>query len=542
MANVQEKITKLFPEATFEEGEWLLVNIPDAKWHSLAKTLKEDAELSYDYLVAIVGMDWTESLGCMYYLTSTKYNTHISVKVATSDRENPMLHSISDLWAVANLYEREVYDFFGIVFINHPDMRRLFLRNDWVGYPLRKDYDASPEVNPVRLDHESVDDYTVTYQENPDGTVTKKDVEIFAPEDFVVNIGPQHPATHGVLRFRTSVDGETIKKIDLYLGYIHRGIEKLSESLGYPQTLHFTDRLDYLSAMQNRHCLCLCIEKALGIEVPERAKVIRVMMDELMRISSHLLFMGTFCMDLGATTMLFYTLRERETILNILEKTCGARMTFNYDCIGGVMQDLAPDFVDDVKALLEVLPKNIKEYNEIFTGNVIAKNRMEGVGVLSREDAIAYGVTGPSGRASGWACDMRKLKPYSIYPELDFEEVVMTEGDSMARFKCRMREMEESAKILAQLVDNIPEGEYCVKVPKLIKLPAGKWFQLTEGCRGAFGIYLESDGSAKPYRIKLATPCLPQAAVVDHITRGQKIADLITIGGSLDYIVPDIDR
>ena len=258
-----------------------------------------------------------------------------------------------------------------------------------------------------------------------------------------------------------------------------------------------------------------------------RAEVIRVMMDELSRIASHCLFIGTFCMDLGATTMLFYTLRVREQILDIMEKTCGARMTFNYDCIGGVMQDIAPDFQQDVKALLEVLPKNIKEYNKIFTGNVIAKNRMEGIGYISREDAISYGVTGPSGRASGWACDIRKLRPYSLYPELDFQEVIATEGDVMARFKVRMREMEESAKILAQLVDNIPDGEYCVKVPKLIKLPAGSWFQLVEGCRGVFGVYLESDGTTKPYRLKIAPPCLPLAGAVDHMTRGEKIADLL---------------
>ena len=247
-------------------------------------------------------------------------------------------------------------------------------------------------------------------------------------------------------------------------------------------------------------------------------------------------------MDLGATTMLFYTLRVREQILDIFEKTCGARMTFNYACIGGVMQDLAPDFADDVRALLEVLPKNIKEYNKIFTGNVIAKNRMEGVGVLTREDAISYAVTGPSGRASGWACDIRKLQPYSIYDELEFDEIVREEGDSMARFKVRMAEMEQSARILAQLVDNIPDGEYCVKVPKVVKLPKGQWFQLVEGCRGAFGVYVESDGSTKPFRLKIAPPCLPLAAVVDHITQGSKIADLITIGGSLDYIVPDMDR
>ena len=326
------------------------------------------------------------------------------------------------------------------------------------------------------------------------------------------------------------------------MGYIHRGIEKICEKLTYPQTLHFMDRLDYFSAHPYHHGLCMTIEEAAGIEISRRAQVIRVLMDELSRIASHCLFIGTYCMDLGATTMLFYTLRVREQILDIMEKTCGARMTFNYSCIGGVMQDLAPDFVADVKALLAVLPANIKEYNKIFTGNVIAKNRMEGVGVLSREDAINWSVSGPSGRASGWACDVRKTDPYSIYSELDFEEVVRTEGDAMARFKVRMDEMVQSARIIEQLIDNIPDGEYCVKVPKVLKLPVGHWFRTVEGCRGTFGIYLESDGNTKPYRLKIAPPCLPAAAVVDHITRGSKIADLITIGGSLDYIVPDMDR
>lgn len=543
MANYIEKIQTLFPSATLESDQTPLFTIPEEQWHDMALALRDNAELKFDYCVTVVGMDWTENLGAIYYLMSTTYNTVIGVKVvAKGDREKPWIHSAEDVWRVAGLYEREVYDFFGIIFVGNSDMRRLFLNIDWVGYPLRKDYDENPDINPVSIENERQTDFTDVYSLDDKGELVKNERRIFEKDDFVVNIGPQHPATHGVLRFRTSVNGEEIKKIDIYLGYIHRGIEKLCETLTYPQTLHFMDRMDYFSAHNYHHALCMVIEKAAGIEISRRAQVIRVMMDELSRIASHCLFIGTYCMDLGATTMLFYTLRVREQILDIMEKTCGARMTFNYDCIGGVMQDLAPDFVADVKALLEVLPKNIKEYNEIFTGNVIAKNRMEGVGVLSREDAIAYGVTGPSGRASGWACDMRKLQPYSIYSELDFEEVTATEGDSMARFQCRMREMEESAKILAQLVDNIPEGEYCVKVPKVLKLPVGKWFQITEGCRGAFGIYLESDGTTKPFRIKLATPCLPQAAVVDHITRGQKIADLITIGGSLDYIVPDIDR
>lgn len=540
MAELKEKIAKLFPDATFEDGDILLVNIADEKWHDCALALRDT--LGFDFLVTIVGVDWKDKLGCVYYLTNTTNNEHLSVRVTTDNVETPMLHSVADLWSIAGIFEREVYDFFGIVFINNPDMRRIFLSIDWKGFPLRKNYDESEEINPVTVENERQTDFTDTYVERPDGKVEKREVRVFEPDDFVVNIGPQHPATHGVLRFRTAVDGETIKKIDVYMGYIHRGIEKICEKLTYPQTLHFMDRMDYFSGHPYHHCLCMTIEQAAGIEISRRAQVIRVLMDELSRIASHCLFIGTFCMDLGATTMLFYTLRVREQILDIMEKTCGARMTFNYECIGGVMQDLAPDFVEDVKALLAVLPRNIKEYNKLFTGNVITQNRMVGVGHLSKEDAISWSVTGPSGRASGWACDVRKTDPYSIYGELDFEQVVKTEGDSMARFKVRMEEMEQSAKIIEQLIDNIPEGEYCVKVPKVIKLPVGHWFRTVEGCRGTFGVYLESDGSTSPYRLKLVPPSFTAAAVVDHITRGSKIADLITIGGSLDYIVPDMDR
>ncbi len=542
MAELQEIIAALQPQATFEPGDTLTVSIPDAQWPDFARQLRDDEKLRFDFLVTIVGMDWKDKMGCIYYLTSTTHCRHLAVKVTTDNVEKPMLHSVADIWHIAGIFEREVYDFFGIVFIGNPDMRRLFLSIDWNGYPLRKNYDENPELNPVTTDSERQSDFTDTYVETADGTVEKKEVRVFQPEDFVVNIGPQHPATHGVLRFRTAIDGETIKKIDVYMGYIHRGIEKICEKLTYPQTLHFMDRLDYFSAHPYHHCLCMTIEQAAGIEISRRAQVIRVLMDELSRIASHCLFMGTFCMDLGATTMLFYTLRVREQILDIMEKTCGARMTFNYECIGGVMQDLHPDFVKDVKALLAVIPANIKEYNKVFTGNVIAHNRMDGVGVLTKEDAISWSVTGPSGRASGWACDVRKTDPYSIYSELDFKEIIRHEGDSMARFKVRMDEIVESARIIEQLIDNIPEGEICVKVPKVLKLPVGHWFRTVEGCRGTFGVYLESDGTTSPYRLKIVPPSLPAAAVVDHLTRGQKVADLITIGGSLDYIVPDMDR
>lgn len=537
--NIQEIIGKVCPEAVFEENEVALAVVPDAKWHTVAETLKK---AGYDWLACVVGEDWGDALGCTYYIKSTSDYSMVSVKVTTTDRENPMLHSVYDVWEIARLEEREVYDFYGIKFINHPDMRRLYLRNDWVGFPLRKDYDENPEINPIRLYHEKTDDTTVTYVEDAEGNVTEKTATIFSPEEFVVNIGPQHPATHGVLRFRTSLDGEEVKKIDLYCGYIHRGVEKLCEKLTYPQTIHFYDRMDYFSALPNEHCVCACIEKALGIEVPRRAQVIRVMVDELSRIASHLLFFGTYCMDLGATTALFYGMRERETILDILEATTGARMSFNYNTIGGVRADLYPTFQEKVKEFLAIMPERLKEYHQLVTGNIIFQNRLKGVGVLSKEDAVDYGVAGPSGRASGWACDLRKTNPYSIYSELDFEQVVLDGCDSFDRYLVRLKEIEQSCKILEQLVDNIPEGDYCAKVPKIIKLPEGHWYQEVEACRGIFGVYIDSKGEKSPYRMKINGTCLRLAGVVDHLTRGEKIADLITIGGSLDYVVPEIDR
>lgn len=539
MVNIQEIIGKVCPEAVFEENEVALAVVPDAKWHTVAETLKK---AGYDWLACVVGEDWGDALGCTYYIKSTSDYSRVSVKVTTTDRENPMLHSVYDVWEIARLEEREVYDFYGIKFINHPDMRRLYLRNDWVGFPLRKDYDENPEINPIRLYHEKTDDTTVTYVEDAEGNVTEKTATIFSPEEFVVNIGPQHPATHGVLRFRTSLDGEEVKKIDLYCGYIHRGVEKLCEKLTYPQTIHFYDRMDYFSALPNEHCVCACIEKALGIEVPRRAQVIRVMVDELSRIASHLLFFGTYCMDLGATTALFYGMRERETILDILEATTGARMSFNYNTIGGVRADLYPTFQEKVKEFLAIMPERLKEYHQLVTGNIIFQNRLKGVGVLSKEDAVDYGVAGPSGRASGWACDLRKTNPYSIYSELDFEQVVLDGCDSFDRYLVRLKEIEQSCKILEQLVDNIPEGDYCAKVPKIIKLPEGHWYQEVEACRGIFGVYIDSKGEKSPYRMKVNGTCLRLAGVVDHLTRGEKIADLITIGGSLDYVVPEIDR
>lgn len=543
MSDIKEKISSILPGAVFTEGETLMVTVEEKDWHSFAKALKETRGLEFDVLTAVVGMDWKDSLGVVYYLTSTSRNWEvISVKVAVADRENPMIHSVSDLWKVANFQEREVFDFYGIKFINHPDMRRFFLRNDWKGYPLRKDYDADPKLNPIPAEDEQNEDDTVSYVEDASGKVKAVPGKVFEEDDYVVNIGPQHPSTHGVMRFRAAVDGETVKKVDVVSGYIHRGIEKLCEGMTYPQILHFTDRMDYMSAHQNRHCLCMCIEKAMGLEIPRRAEVIRVMMDELMRISSHLLSFGCTAMDLGATTAFFYGFREREMVLDIFEKTCGARMSMNYNVIGGVIADLHPDFVKDVKELIRIMPERLKEYHKVFSGNLIAKNRLKKVGHLSKEDAINYAITGPSGRGSNWSCDCRKKHPYSIYSELDFEEVLETGCDSYSRYMVRMKEIEQSCKILEQLVDRIPEGDIRAQVPKVVKLPAGNWYQQVEASRGTFGVYIESDGGKNPYRVHFQSPCFNLVGVLDLTCSGYMIADLITIGAALDFVIPDIDR
>ena len=500
------------------------------------------AEEHMDFLENLTGLDWEEEgLGVIYQLESTETSKRVSLKSVCADRENPMLPSVSDLWDIANIYEREVYDFYGIIFTGHPDMRRIFLREDWVGFPMRKD-DETEKNNPLRMTNEPLADVTTSYTLNADGTVTKEENKIFEEDEYVVNIGPQHPSTHGVLHFRVSLDGERIRKIDPVLGYIHRGVEKISESLTYPQTLALTDRLDYLGAMQNRHALCMCIEQAMGVEVSDRVKVIRTIMDELQRIDSHILFFSCLCQDLGATTAFLYGFRDREKILDIFEETCGGRLILNYNTIGGVMADIHPNFQKRVKEFIPYMRKNIQEYHDIFTGNVIFQNRAKGVGVLTKEQCISFGCTGGTGRAAGWHNDVRKLHPYAAYDRVQFNEVTRTEGDSFARYMIRLDEILESLNIIEQLIDNIPEGNFQEKMKPIIKVPAGTYYSAVEGSRGEFGVLLESKGDKSPYRLHYRSTGLPLVAVMDTACRGNMIADLITIGGTVDYVVPDIDR
>ena len=361
-------------------------------------------------------------------------------------------------------------------------------------------------------------------------------------QEYVINMGPQHPSTHGVLRLVVSLKGEMVQNVEPHIGYIHSGIEKMCEALTYPQIIHLTDRMDYLSAHMNNEAVCLNVEKAMEIEVPERVKVIRTIMSELTRIQSHQLFWATFGMDLGALTTFFYGLRDREMILDIFEETTGGRMIVSYNCPGGLMYDIHPNFQKRVKDFIKYFRKTLPEYDQLLTGNVIFKQRTMDIGFLTREKAISYAATGPVARASGLSCDIRKHEPYSAYDKVKFNEITATKGDTFTRYQVRMKEMWESMDIIDQLIDNIPEGPYTAKMKAVIKLPEGEYYQRVETARGELGVYIISDGNKNPYRVKFRSPNFSNLFVLNEISKGYKIADLVAVGGSLDLIIPDIDR
>ncbi|GHT02129.1 NADH-quinone oxidoreductase subunit C/D [Bacteroidia bacterium] len=544
MKVIDELLSKLPFATTGLKDKTYTVSVPKENLYEAASFLKKNDKLSFDFLMDVVGMDYGDNLGVIYYLSATQYPSYIiALKTATDDREDPQIDSISDLWESAGLYEREVHDFFGIRFVNNQDMRRLFLRQDWNGYPLRKDYDTNPELNPIPLCNEDLNDMeNMPVIEMVVGEKQDNVHKLFDAEEYIVNFGPQHPATHGVLHLRVSLEGEMIKKVDPNFGYIHRGIEKMSEAYTYPQILHLTDRLDYLSGTINRHGTCLAVEKGLELDVPERAHYIRTIIDELTRVASHLLGWGCMAMDMGSITAFVYGMRDREKIMDIFEETCGGRLMANYSVIGGVMNDIHPNFQKRVKEFIPYMRKMLKEHHLLFTGNPIARDRMEGVGYLSKEQAISLGATGPTGRASGWSNDVRKIEPYAAYRHADFKEVLRSDGLTFDRYIIRLDEIEESLKIIEQLIDNIPGGAYAAKTKAIIKLPEGEFHQRVEGARGEFDVYINSKGDKSPYRIKFRSPCMTLVNTLKSIAVGTKVADLIMLGGSLDYVVPCIDR
>lgn len=372
-------------------------------------------------------------------------------------------------------------------------------------------------------------------------------VEAFEGEEMILNMGPQHPSTHGVLRLELQTDGEIVQKITPHIGYLHRCFEKHAENVDYPGVIPYTDRMDYIASMNNSLGYALAVEKLMGIEVNDRVKTLRVIVAELNRIASHLLSVGTYAMDIGAYTPFLHCFREREKILDLFEWVCGARLLYNYNWVGGLSHDIPEGFVEKTRQFLTEFEPVIAEENELLSFNKIFIERTAGVGILSEELALSYNVTGPNLRGSGVSWDLRKAEPYCGYETYDFAVPVGQGkfgplGSCWDRYYVRVREMEECVKIIRQALDRLPEGDVQEKVPKKVKPPKGEVYGKTETPRGELGYYIVSDGSPNPFRVKIKSPCFTALAVLPVISKGEMIADIIAVIGSIDIVMGELDR
>jgi len=372
-------------------------------------------------------------------------------------------------------------------------------------------------------------------------------VEAYEGEEMILNMGPQHPSTHGVLRLELQTDGEVVQKITPHIGYLHRCFEKHAENVDYPGVIPYTDRMDYIASMNNSLGYALAVEKLMSIEVNERVKTLRVIVAELNRIASHLLSVGTYAMDIGAYTPFLHCFREREKILDLFEWICGARLLYNYNWVGGLSHDIPDGFVEKTRQFLTEFEPVIAEENELLSFNKIFIERTAGVGILSEELALSYNVTGPNLRGSGVSWDLRKAEPYCGYETYDFAVPVGQGrfgplGSCWDRYYVRVREMEECVKIIRQALDRLPEGDVQEKVPKKVKPPKGEVYGKTETPRGELGYYIISDGSPNPFRVKIKSPCFTALAVLPVISKGEMIADIIAVIGSIDIVMGELDR
>jgi NADH-quinone oxidoreductase subunit D len=360
--------------------------------------------------------------------------------------------------------------------------------------------------------------------------------------ELVLNMGPQHPSTHGVLRVILKLDGEKILGTDCVIGYLHRGVEKIAENRTWAQFNPYVDRMDYVASVSNGLGYCLVVEKLLNVEAPPRAQVVRVILTELNRIASHLVWLGTHALDIGAITPVFYCFREREEALNIFEKYCGARLTTHAFRIGGLQYDTYDGFEQDVKAFCDMFPAKVDEYEELLTGNRIWKGRLTNVGVLTADECKEYGVTGPLLRAAGVKWDLRKAQPYSGYEKYDFDIPTRQNGDTFDRYIVRMQEMRQAVRIIRQAVASIPEGPIMGKVAKVIKPPVGEAYVSIEAPKGELGYYAVSDGSTQPYRVRVRPPSFVNLQALDRMVRGGLVADIVAVIGTLDIVLGEVDR
>ena len=501
----------------------------------------------------------------VYHLLSIGRNEDIRVKVAL-EGESPSLQSVTDIWPSANWYEREVWDMFGVRFEGHPNLRRILMPPTWKGHPLRKEHPArATEMGPFELPDEKQDAEQEALRFRPEDWGMKRHSET---SDFMfLNLGPQHPGTHGVLRIVLQLDGEAIVGAAPDIGFHHRGAEKMGERQSWHTFIPYTDRVDYLGGVMNNLAYVLAVEKLAGIQTPDRVDVIRVMLAELFRIASHLVWYGTFAQDVGALSPVFYMFNDRERIFQIVSAICGDRMHPNWFRIGGVTQDLPRGWDNLVRDFVNYFPKRLVEYDKIVMRNRIFKGRTKGIGAYTVEEAIEWGVTGPGLRACGLEWDFRKKRPYSGYERFEFEIPTGQNGDCYDRGAVRVEEMRQSLRIVEQCLKNMPSGPYKsdhpLATPPLKErtlhdietliahflavswgpvIPPGEAFQGIEATKGNNGYYLISDGGTSSYRTRIRTPSFAHIQMTPLISRGAMVADLLAILGSIDFVLSDIDR
>jgi NADH (or F420H2) dehydrogenase, subunit C/NADH dehydrogenase I, D subunit len=541
----------------------------------LLQYLKNEITLPFKMLYDLTGIDErtrTNRLGqphsdftVVYHLTSFGRNEDIRIKVPLKDNDLTV-PSITNIWESANWYEREVFDMFGINFNGHPKLSRILMPKTWQGHPLRKEHPArATELDPFVLTELIRDEEEANLKFNPEEYGLKRSSE---DSDFMfLNIGPQHPGTHGLLRLIVQLNGEDIVNIVPDIGFHHRGAEKMGERQSWHTFIPYTDRIDYLGGVMNNLAYLLSVEKLAGIEVPDRASVIRIMMSELFRIASHLVWFGTFAQDLGQMSPVFYAFNDRERIFDIVSAITGARMHPSWFRIGGVAHDLPDGWEKLIQGFVDYFPSRLKEFNNIVIKNGIFKARTIGIGVYTTDEAIEWGVTGSGLRATGYDWDYRKKRPYSGIERFEFDIPLGNNGDCYDRAKVRMEEMRQSLRIIQQCINNMPAGHYKSDHPLAIPprkdktmtdietlithfvgvswgpvIPAGEAMVPIEAAKGSNGYYLISDGSTSSYRSRIRTPSFPHIQMLPFISKGYTIPDLLAILGAMDFILADLDR
>jgi NADH-quinone oxidoreductase subunit C/D len=548
--------------------------IPKDDIRAVLRACKEEIEQPYRMLYDLTVVDErarapaTRPSGdftVVYHLLSFERNEYLRLKVGLPG-DAPAIASATTVWPAANWYEREAWDMFGVVFEGHPHLRRLLMPKTWVGHPLRKDHPArATELPPFQMPDDKAEAEQEALRFHPEEWGMKRS----GPDtDFLfLNLGPQHPGTHGVLRLILQLDGEEIVGLVPDIGFHHRGKEKMGERQTWHTFIPYTDRVDYLSGVINNLAYLTAVEKLGAITVPPRARVIRVMLCELYRILNHLVWYGTFAQDVGQLSPVFYTFNDRERGLAIVEAICGARMHPNWFRIGGVAQDLPAGWDRLVREFLAYLPPRLVEYDNIIMHNGIFRARTKGVGAFSTAQAIEWGVTGPNLRACGLAWDFRKKQPYSDYDQFAFDIPVGEAGDCYDRAAVRVEEMRQSLRIIQQCVDHMPAGPYLAPVTRAAPalkhetlhdietlithflnvswgpvMPPGEALGAIEASKGNNGYYLVSDGNTRSYRTRIRTPSFAHMQLLPEVARGGMIPDLLAILGSFDYVLADVDR